>query len=64
MDTTNIKVIVLNESNEEIFQKKLQIFLDDGYQLKSSSVGFVNSELYDFCGSYQALLIKGIYNLP
>jgi len=56
-----VDVKVLETSNPTSFENQLKELISTGYELKSSSVGFVNSEKYDFCGSYQALLVK-IFN--
>ena len=52
------KIIVINESSEAQFAAILNDYLANGYEILSSSVGFANSEQYDFCGVYQALLQK------
>lgn len=51
-------VEILEEFKSEIFKEKLKQLLNEGFELKSSSVGFINSENYNFCSSYQALLVK------
>jgi hypothetical protein len=52
----NVKVIEVSDPTD--FEKMVNSFLNEGYKVSSTSCGFVNSEKYDFCGSYQAVLIK------
>ena len=47
---------VISESSENDFVFKVNALLEQGYKILSSSCGFVNSERYDFCSSYQAIL--------
>lgn len=53
-----VDVKVIEESDSKIFEEAVREYLLKGYELKTSSVGFVNSEEYAFCGSYQALMIS------
>jgi len=39
------------------FEKEVNEFLQNGYLISSTSCGFANSESYDFCGVYRAILI-------
>lgn len=51
-----IKVI---ESSDAIsFEDQVNEELKRGYKVLSGSCGFVNSEEYDFCSSFQAILIN------
>lgn len=52
----NIKVV--EESKPNVFEEKVNELLKMGYKISSTSCGFVNSEAYDFCSVYQAILIK------
>mgnify|MGYP000947344460 FL=1 len=52
----NIKVV--DESKPDVFEEKVNELLKMGYKISSTSCGFVNSEAYDFCSVYQAILIK------
>lgn len=54
--TDNIKVV--ESSNKDKFESLTQDLMNQGYKISSTSCGFVNSEKYDFCDSYQAILIK------
>ncbi len=51
------KIQVIEESDSNKFEEKVNALLAIGYKILSTSCGFVNSERYDFCGSYQAILI-------
>ena len=50
----------IHMSDEVEFERVVNGFLKDGWTVSSISCGFVNSELYDFCGCYQAILIKEV----
>jgi hypothetical protein len=52
------QIRVIDESSSLVFESKVNELLKDGYVLKASNCGFVNSAQYDFCGSYQAILLK------
>lgn len=49
---------VISTSDEDAFERRVNELLENGYKLSSSSCGFVDSEKYDYCSSYQAILIK------
>jgi hypothetical protein len=50
-----IKVIDSCDSTK--FEKEVNEFLSKGYIVSSTSCGFVPSEKYEFCSSYQAILV-------
>jgi len=53
-----MKPVVTVETNDcSVFETKCNEFIAQGYILDSSSCGFVPSEKYDFCGSWQAVLV-------
>ena len=54
------KIKTIHFSDEGEFDKKVNEMLNEGYDILSTSCGFVNSERYDFCGVYQAILIKEV----
>jgi len=56
--TTDKPVWVLNSNDPARFAEECCKLIEDGYTLSSSSCGFVNSEAYDFCDSYQAIFVK------
>lgn len=56
---TGVKVVNLTDEND--FEKEINRLLDLGYQISSTSCGFINSEKYDFCTSFQAVLIHKAY---
>jgi DNA-binding Xre family transcriptional regulator len=59
IQTTNDQSIkVIEDSNIHNFSKKCNGLIKQGYNLHSSSCGFVNSEKYDFCSCYQAIFVK------
>jgi len=49
--------VVLDSSDGEAFENDLNMYIGQGYKISSSSCGFVSSERYDFCASYQAVLV-------
>ncbi len=49
---------VIDENNGKVFESKCNELLKAGWVLDSSSCGFVNSEEYDFCSSYQAIFVE------
>ena len=44
---------VIEESDMNKFESKVNDLLQNGYKISSTSCGFVNSEKYDFCSSYR-----------
>ena len=54
----NQKIKVINMGDEDEFEKTVQGFLNNDWRISSTSCGFTNSEKYDFCTSFQAILIK------
>ena len=48
---------VVNESQETVYESKCQELIRLGYRLVAANCGFVDSEQYDFCSSYQAVFI-------
>jgi len=52
------KIKVISQSDSVKFEELVNIYLNLGWDILSTSCGFVNSEVYDFCESYQAILIK------
>lgn len=53
------KIKVINMTDEDEFQETVNDFLGKGWVISSTACGFINSETYDFCTSFQAILIKG-----
>ena len=58
VDESKPDVFVVDESRPDVFEEKVNELLKMGYKISSTSCGFVNSEAYDFCSVYQAILIK------
>ena len=54
--TSKIKVVASSDAID--FENKVNKIIEAGFKLSSSSCGFVNSERYDFCDAYHAILIK------
>jgi len=50
-------ILVVEESDIDIFQDRCAELITDDYRLDSSSCGFVQSELYDFCSAYHAVFV-------
>lgn len=57
-------VVAVDESNERTFEATIKALIDKGYRLHSSSCGFVQSERYDFCNSYQAIMVMDWATAP
>lgn len=56
------EVKVLNITDETEFETNINSYLKEGWKISSTSCGFINSEAYDFCTSFQAILTKSIYD--
>lgn len=54
--TQEIKCIESSDCDK--FQDEVNNYLLDGWKISSTYCGFVQSEQYDFCSSYHAILIK------
>lgn len=50
-------IVTVSERGQVEFEAYCQGLYEDGYILSSSSCGFVNSESYDFCDSWQAIFV-------
>lgn len=50
-------VVVVETSDMDIFEKHCASLIAEGYEISSTSCGFVHSERYDFCNSYQAIFV-------
>lgn len=50
------EIITIHRADEDDFTKQTNELLKEGWKILSTSCGFVNSESYDFCGVYQAIL--------
>lgn len=59
MDGRNVmkKIMVVDESDEKQFEEQVNSLLNDGWEILSSSCGFADSEQYDFCSVYKAIMI-------
>ena len=51
-------VISLHDNDESVFDRRAKVLYRNGYALHSSGCGFVNSEAYDFEGSYRGIFVK------
>lgn len=58
----NQEIKVLNLTDEAEFESIVNGFLAEGWKVSSTSCGFINSENYDFCTSFQAILTRCIYD--
>ena len=56
------EIKVLNITDESEFENTVNGFLAEGWKVSSISYGFVNSENYDPCASFQAILTRDIYD--
>ena len=57
MSSMRKPVVVVESADMHEFERECLQLFEDGYRLDSSSCGFVNSEEYDFCQSYQAIFV-------
>ena len=48
---------VLESSDPKQFEIDVNDCLKEGYRISSTSCGFVDDSKYDYCGSYQAVLV-------
>mgnify|MGYP003389661331 FL=1 len=62
MDLDRPPVIVVDVTTPVEFESRCRELYEFGYKMDSSSCGFVNSEDYDFCGSYKAIFKGGNIN--
>jgi hypothetical protein len=56
MTQTEVKVIERTDSAK--FESDLNFYLSEGWQILSCSCGFVQSEKYDFCSDFKAVMVK------
>lgn len=50
------QIKVIDDSDQKRFEKTVNELLKDSWKLVTASCGFINSEQYDFCDYYQAIL--------
>jgi len=55
MDLKRAPILVVETSDQAQFEEKCKQLFEADYKMVSSSCGFVNSEEYQFCSSYQAI---------
>lgn len=53
----DVPVVTVETADSDIFERRCAELLGAGYKMKTCSCGFVNSESYDFCASWQAIFI-------
>lgn len=51
-------VVVVESGNEKEFEGRCDELIQEGYEMKAASCGFLNSEAYNFSSSYQAIFVK------
>ncbi len=54
------EITVIDSSDGDSFSKEVNEHLAKGWDVSSTSCGFVDSEEYSFCMSLQAILIREI----
>ena len=54
------EIKVVNMTDEDDFTKKVNGLLLEGFKISSTDCGFIQSEQYDFCSSYMAVLVRTI----
>jgi len=50
--------MVIESTDVSEFKNNVTELLQQGYTILSSNCGFINSEQYNFCSIYQAILVK------
>jgi len=58
-DELSQDVQIVDTHDEDIFKDRVNALRERGYEISSTACGFTNSEDYDFCARYQAILVKG-----
>lgn len=53
------QIKTISESDEAKFDANVQILMNDGYRISSTSSCIIQSESYGFMASFMAILIKG-----
>jgi hypothetical protein len=56
------QILIIENSDAVDFENRVNVCLTEGWKISSTSCGFVNSESYNFCSSYQAILVKEVAN--
>ena len=51
------KIITVESCDKKKFEDEVNELLSQGYKMCTCSCGFIDNERYDFCSSYQAVLI-------
>jgi len=51
------QIKTIDVSDGEKFNKEVNELLAQGYKISSTSCGFINSESYEFCSQYFAILV-------
>lgn len=59
MDLDRPPVIVIDATEPQEFESRCKELYELDYRMDSSSCGFVDSQDYDFCSSYQAIFKDG-----
>lgn len=54
---------VVESGDKDKFEDEVNDLLNDGWKLISTNCGFANSEEYDFCSVYQAILKRRPYKI-
>ena len=52
------KIEVVNTSDEKWFVKNINTYLKEGWEILSTHIGYGNSDAYNFCGCYMAIIAK------
>ena len=54
------QIKTVNITDENAFEKEVNNLLHKGWRVSSTACGFCNSESYDFCTSFQAVLVREV----
>jgi hypothetical protein len=57
-ENQNQQIKTIDVPNSIEFEQRVNDLLKEGYEILSTNCGFANSEKYDFCGCWQAILVK------
>ncbi len=52
------EITVIEANSKKEFIDKVNLKLQQGFKISSTNCGFVDSEQYDYCSVFQAILIK------
>lgn len=57
MKTGLQEIKIINMSDEDAFTEAVNKHLSEGYKISSTDCGYINSDQYNFCSSFMAILV-------